>query len=236
MKIEPIVKSKDPDGFNRPFDALKELLQRKSNVIPAQSSPPRAAPSPAIPDHSEEEAFARAMLGVRRMQRERIDVGRAPATAPPARAVPDHDVAQLRRLVETGSGFVVCDTPEYIEGVCPHAPPGITQRLHRGEFAVQAHLDLHGLTLAMAHDLFNRFLRESIADGKRAVLVIHGRGLSSPGEPILKTHVAQWLSSGPWRRWVLAFASARMCDGGAGATYVLLRHRPLGKRQRRGKG
>jgi DNA-nicking Smr family endonuclease len=66
-------------------------------------------------------------------------------------------------------------------------------------------------------------------------LIIHGRGLSSPGEPVIKAKVAQWLSSGPWKKWVVAFASARMCDGGSGASYVLLRRRPLGKRHRKAK-
>jgi len=65
------------------------------------------------------------------------------------------------------------------------------------------------------------------------VMIIHGRGLSSPSEPVLKTRVFQWLQSGPWRKWVMAFASARWCDGGAGATYVLLRKRPLARRHRK---
>jgi DNA-nicking Smr family endonuclease len=62
------------------------------------------------------------------------------------------------------------------------------------------------------------------------VLIVHGRGLSSPAKPILKTKVIKWLTSGPWRKWVMAFTSARWCDGGAGATYVLLRKRPVTKR------
>jgi DNA-nicking Smr family endonuclease len=35
------------------------------------------------------------------------------------------------------------------------------------------------------------------------------------------------------RKWVIAFSSARSCDGGAGATYVLLRQRPLTMRFRK---
>jgi DNA-nicking Smr family endonuclease len=67
------------------------------------------------------------------------------------------------------------------------------------------------------------------------ILIIHGRGLSSPAGPVLKTKVIQWLTTGPWRRWVMAFASARLCDGGAGATYVLLRRQPTTKRFKRKK-
>ena len=36
--------------------------------------------------------------------------------------------------------------------------------------------------------------------------------------------------AGVWRKWILAFTSARLCDGGTGATYVLLRERPYTKR------
>jgi DNA-nicking Smr family endonuclease len=182
---------------------------------------------------SDDAAFAQAMAGVTRLECRRV-AGERPAPAfDPQRLEPEEGLAHLRRLVESGAGFVVCATPEYIEGVGRNAPPGLAQRLHRGDFAVQAHLDLHGLTLEEARERFDAFLRASVTGGRSAVLIIHGRGLSSPGEPVLKTKVAQWLEGGRWSRWVLAFASARMCDGGSGATYVLLRRRPLGKRRRK---
>jgi len=78
-----------------------------------------------------------------------------------------------------------------------------------------------------------RFLKEALSSGKRAVLIVHGRGLSSPEEPVLKTKVKEWLTSGRWRKWVMAFTSARACDGATGATYVLLRQRPATRRYRR---
>ncbi len=56
---------------------------------------------------------------------------------------------------------------------------------------------------------------------------------SSPGEAILKNKVREWLSQGYWLKRVIAYASAQSYDGGAGATYVLLRHRPLTKRSRK---
>jgi DNA-nicking Smr family endonuclease len=136
-------------------------------------------------------------------------------------------------LVDTGQGFSVADTPEYMEGVGGPTPPEITRRLHRGDFAVQAHLDLHGFSAAEAQDVFDAFMKEALAAGKRAVLIIHGRGLSSPAQPVLKTRVAEWLSTGYWRKWVVAYASARLCDGGGGASYVLLRRKPIPKRLRR---
>lgn len=80
--------------------------------------------------------------------------------------------------------------------------------------------------------LTRRRLSRSIRRGYRGVLIVHGRGLKSPGKPVLKAKVFHWLTRGPLRAYVVALASARACDGGAGATYVLLRPRPIGKRQR----
>ncbi len=45
----------------------------------------------------------------------------------------------------------------------------------------------------------------------------------------------QWLASEPWQKWVIAFSSARLCDGGAGAAYVILRQRPVTIRLRKQK-
>jgi DNA-nicking Smr family endonuclease len=46
---------------------------------------------------------------------------------------------------------------------------------------------------------------------------------------VLKKHLASWLSHGAHARLVLAFTSARPCDGGAGAMYVLLRRQRASK-------
>jgi DNA-nicking Smr family endonuclease len=140
---------------------------------------------------------------------------------------------RLNNLIKHGQGFVVADTPEYMEGVGYHVHPATTRYLHRGNFSIQAHIDLHGLSAQTAEEEFNRFLKQALTSGKRAVLIVHGRGLSSPDKPVLKTKVHQWLTTGPWHKWVLAYSSARLCDGGAGATYVLLRQRPLTKRYKK---
>ena len=135
--------------------------------------------------------------------------------------------------MRTGRGYRVADTPEYIEGTGFRVPPGIARELHRGTFSIQAHIDLHGMTVPVARDAVNAFLSDAVRRGYGAVLIVHGRGLSSAAEPVLKSKVVRWLTTGTWRKWVMAYTSARLCDGGAGATYVLLRPRPLAKRHRR---
>jgi DNA-nicking Smr family endonuclease len=138
-------------------------------------------------------------------------------------------------LVKYGKGFNVADTPEYIEGTGYHVHPEIAKRLHEGEYSIEAHVDLHGYTADAAKEIFEEFLKWAVFAGKKGVLIIHGRGLCSPAKPVLKRKVEEWLTRGPWRKWVVAYSSAKIYDGGAGATYVLLRERPVSKRFKVGK-
>jgi DNA-nicking Smr family endonuclease len=84
-----------------------------------------------------------------------------------------------------------------------------------------------------ALDALNAFMIRALRENQQAVLIVHGRGLSSPRTPVLKARVEEWLRRSAWRKWVLAFSSARGCDGGTGATYVLLRQRPATRRFRK---
>ncbi len=98
---------------------------------------------------------------------------------------------------------------------------GVLRRLRRGHYAVEAELDLHGLTVTEARQSLARFLTDCHGHGRRCVRVIHGKGRGSPGRlPVLKLKVDHWL-----RQWdaVLAFCTARPVDGGTGALYVLLK-------------
>jgi DNA-nicking Smr family endonuclease len=177
------------------------------------------------------------MADVKKMQRDsRADPEYQPVVVSgPDKTDESEVLLHLSELIKNGKGFVVADTAEYIEGTGYNVNRAIARRLHSGEFSIQGHIDLHGQTVESAQALFDRFFKESIAGGKRMILIIHGRGLSSPADPVLKTKVIEWLTSGPWRKWVMAYASARLCDGGAGATYVLLRNRPATKRLKKKK-
>ena len=223
-------------GVFKPFKDLKALLE--SNSVELQPAPVPASKEPQEdrtdrrPDHM---IFNEAMAGVKRISRAKC-AAQIPLTpeSTEANLNPDHEsVAQLKNLVKYGTGFIVSLTPEYAEGMAQGVNPEVARRLHRGDFSIQDHIDLHGLRVHGAHEAVDGFLNKSILSGKRAVLIIHGRGLSSPAEPILKSKVYRWLTTSPWHKWVIAFTSARLCDGGAGATYVLLRRKPLKKRFRK---
>jgi DNA-nicking Smr family endonuclease len=136
-------------------------------------------------------------------------------------------LADLRDLVEGRGAFTIQYTDEYMEGIAPGVDQRLAQRLHRGDYAVQAHIDLHGHTVEEAKVVVDRFLTSAYMAGQRCVMLIHGRGLNSKdNRPVLKEQVRIWLSHGRLSRLVLAFATAPVTDGGAGAVYVLLRRAP----------
>lgn len=224
--------------ISRPFEHLQDILDRRK--LPESPRPvqihSRKRPLKSDPEH-ERRLFEDAMADVTPINREnRTNHHRkcAPQIQPRREADRESEVtARLRDLIRFDRGFVVSDTPEYMEGRGDHISPDVTRRLHRGDFSIQAHIDLHGLNVYEAREVFEDFLEESISSGRQAVAVIHGRGLCSPVKAVLKTKVCHWLTRGPFRKWVVAFASARACDGGAGATYVLLRRRPLTKGHRK---
>ena len=228
--------SNSSSGVYKPFKNLKSLLESRSVELQPAPALNKKASSEDQADHRPDyRIFKEAMADVERISRSQCAApGPLPPAPPGADTNPDHDaVAQLKKLVRYGTGFVVSLTPEYIEGTAHAVNPAIARRLHRGDFSIQDHIDLHGMRVREAHEAFNAFLKKSILSGKRAVLVIHGRGLSSPAKPVLKSKVYRWLTTSPWHKWVIAFTSARLCDGGAGASYILLRRKPLTKRFRK---
>ncbi len=121
-------------------------------------------------------------------------------------------------------------TSEYIEGKKESVSLETLRKLREGFFSVKAVLNLRGLTAEEALVALEEFFSRAIMLDYSCVLVIHGRGLSSPnGQPVLKPLFQNWLERGPYRRYVLAYTTSRPCDGGLGATYVLLSQRPVKK-------
>lgn len=131
---------------------------------------------------------------------------------------------ELDRIVSGEAELSLADTDEYVQGAVSGLDRRVLKRLRRGEFSVQADLDLHGVDAATARELVLRLIEQSSALGLRCVRIVHGRGRNSPGGiAVLKTNLPRWLARGSARRAVLAYTSATPQDGGAGAMYVLLR-------------
>lgn len=211
-----------------PFASLDKLLALKKIRLPEAHLP--QAPARPLTATEEKALFEAAMADVVPLARRgRIVPGVPSPQKKPTMQIehPDAEaLRQLRKLVQTGEGWVLSHTAEYVEGACAWQPPEVFRRLHGGHFSIQGHVDLHGMSVDTAKLALDRFMKRSLAVGHRAILVVHGRGRCSPGPPVLKRKLFDWLTRGRWKRWVIAFTSARACDGGTGATYVLLRRRP----------
>ncbi len=217
-----------------PFKDLKKMLADKgvaarNHEPPAKPAPARPVPMspPPAPEPVDEAAILReAYAGVRPLGA--APTGhRMPVVPELRRAVVSEEAEVLAALSDLVSGvgsFDLTETEEYVEGARVGLDPRLLSRLRRGEFAVQDHIDLHGMIQPDAKHALREFIIKSVGKGMRSVLVVHGRGLGSPGgRPVLKHAAAQWLSHGEIGAHVHAFATARPQDGGAGAMYVLLR-------------
>jgi DNA-nicking Smr family endonuclease len=221
--------SRKETPFNNPFASLgktlKKELEEKAKPAPP---PPPPKPQPKVEEKSDEASFLDAMRGINRIDGDRR--GRAEAPPPPdANDLPLYDedaeaLAELVNLVDGKAKFDISDSDEFIEGSMAGLDRRVIQSLRRGDFAVRAHIDLHGMTRDVAKDAVENFILRARRENLRCVLIVHGRGLNSKDKiPVLKLALHSWLERGRIARSVLAFCTARPHDGGAGAVYALLR-------------
>lgn len=167
--------------------------------------------------------FRRLMADAKLLRRDTVPPSRQ-AARPKAsfarrgrRELPIDSLAADRRTGESVAG-------ESLRYRHPSVNRTTMRRLARGGYAVQATIDLHGMTRSEAKDALQDFVADALSRGCTCVRIVHGKGRGSGREgPVLKRAIDQWL-----RHWqpVLAFVSAQAIDGGTGALYVLLRRNP----------
>jgi DNA-nicking Smr family endonuclease len=234
---------KSKSVFDSPFRNLKKLIieracsnagaQSAGNLKHSdQSSGSDELDKASVSAVEDEILLRRAFDGVRPIAgRSRERVVAQPALVRNIVSEDAEVLAELSDLVSGHGTFELTETEDYLEGARIGLDPRLVTRLRRGDFSMQAHIDLHGMTQPDAKAALTKFILDSVRKGHRAVLVIHGRGLRSPGgRPVLKHATAHWLSHGAIGGYVLAFTTARTYDGGAGALWVLLR-----RERKRGK-
>lgn len=175
---------------------------------------------------AEKNLFVRAAGAVKPL----ADTGRVRLqTLPPEPLALQQLLDEQRVLHESLSDEFDASTLLEVDETLSFRRPGVgvdvTQKLRRGDWTIQAEIDLHGLRREAAREALSAFIRDSHRQGIRCVRVIHGKGLGSPGKtPVLKGKVHSWLVQ---KAEVMAFVQARPAQGGAGALVVLLR--PAGR-------
>ena len=121
---------------------------------------------------------------------------------------------------------------DYIDRVQPHEilsfvrsglQHGVFKNLRLGKMPIEDELDLHSHTVEEAREVLPLFIKSSVEQGARVVLITHGHGEFRENPALLKSCVNHWLRE---LYPVMAFHTAQQRHGGSGATYVLLRKRP----------
>src|SRR5690606_2238677 len=112
------------------------------------------------------------------------------------------------------------DPLEILEFKRPGVQNGVYRKLRLGNYAIDARLDLHRMTVEQARRAVFQFVADCMEQDIRCALVTHGKGVGRTQPALLKSCVAHWL---PQFREVLAFHSAQKHHGGSGASYILLR-------------
>lgn len=227
-KQEP--KPPKPKEFHAtPFSALKGVAV----AAPPLPESVKAPPAPPVPPAEAEDAdlFLQAMGGVTPL------VGQGPAKSPdvvrkkpdrPALAIPKErgpidraDKEAFAQAIKQLKLDVTFTDKLPDEELKPLGANRLRQ-LKKGIIRVDRQLDLHGLTREEALIALPRFLRNARHHGEKAVLVITGKGINSPEEPVLQQAIAAWLRDAG-KEHVVEFAPAPREMGGSGAFVVFLR-------------
>jgi DNA-nicking Smr family endonuclease len=216
--------------MDKPFSILEQWVRegriRLSDDMPQEAAEPETRdftvePMPQnLPDS---ELFDFAMKDVKSLGWSAVPLHNRPPVEIQGQDEEQDALRVLEEFLRDGNVDIE-DTAEYIEGsVHPHGRLYLDD-LRSGRFSVQAHLDLHGLNLKDARFVLDEFLLASVRRSFSCVRVIHGRGLHShKHHSVLKQNIQRWLCTRRMSRHVIAYTSARRCDGGGGAVYVLLR-------------
>ena len=94
--------------------------------------------------------------------------------------------------------------------------------MRAGDIRPDRIIDLHGHTLAAAHDVLSLALDQAHANGDRVLLVITGKGrVDRPSR--IRGELAHWLDAGAMRSRIASLRTAHPRHGGGGAFYLILR-------------
>jgi DNA-nicking Smr family endonuclease len=148
------------------------------------------------------------------------------------RAIPNWDAAPLPTPPEARSqpgprGLRIEVNGETVSGAAFGVAHELLRDLAAGRVAPEAELNLHHAPADSAIHRTQRFVELSLAQGRRCVLVIHGRGQhSGPSGPVLRPALLEALAKKPLANQILAVTTAPPPYGGSGAMLLLLRRKP----------
>lgn len=203
--------------------ALRHTLRHPDPERPARIQRPDAIVLPADADLRDPAALFRSIVGDAQPVADRNRAQLEPARPLPApiKREADERAALHESLAAPLTFEDRLDMGDEAAFLRPGLPRRVLTDLRRGRWVLQGQIDLHGLTRDEARATLAHFLHDALAQGKRCIRVIHGKGHGSPGKiSILKQLSRGWLAQ---REEILCFCQAGPHDGGGGALLVLLR-------------
>lgn len=203
------------------FEALAQAMKAREREAAAAREREREAALQRERERRQREQFATAVGPVHDLPHHgRAAVQRARPEPQPRQRELDEQAALKEALSDEVDVESLLLTDDGLSFRRPGVGPDVVARLRRGQWAIQAQVDLHGLRRDEARAALAEFLRLAQLRGQRCLRVVHGKGLGSPGrEPVLKAKVQRWLAQSAA---VIAFTQASGPQGGAGALLVLL--------------
>ena len=206
---------------------LKEVVQQAGVHLKSTEpvAPPPKPPQPPEPrTQSDEEVFSEAMHDVKRSEWRHNRVHLTQPRPTNSASSEQEEKQLMRETIEGELAPLVQEHPEYIEGWIGVVGKRYLPNLRNGMYSIQEQLDLHGFNRVEARAFVEEFVVRMSRFRSCCVKIIHGRGINSPDDrAVLKESLQRWLSTRRMSRYVVAYASAPLNDGGVGAVYVLLR-------------
>ena len=210
---------------HRSLQDLAAVRQQLAGEAKRRAEEERARQEAQRRADAEKNLFVRAAGSVKRLRENGkvLLAGDPPAPVPVQRQLDEQRVLQ-EALSDEFDASTLLDVDDAMSFRRPGVGTDVTRKLRKGDWSIQAEIDLHGLRREEARERLAAFVRAAHKDGLRCVRVVHGKGLGSPGKtPVLKGRVHAWLVQ---KNEVLAFVQARGDEGGAGALVVLLKPSP----------
>lgn len=172
-------------------------------------------------DDESRNLFRKAVSGSRQLIHDKVNPFRPRVRAIPTQRIRDEAEAYAESLSPPPDAHLEYETGNEVLYSRNGVQNSVIRKLRRGQYPIEAELDLHRMTSEEAYKALVIFLSGCRQRNIRCIRIIHGKGLGSKDRlPVLKGKVNHWLRQ---RDDILAFCTARPVDGGSGAVYVLLK-------------